>query len=135
MNVFPDFGGLSGIDSLKDVVGALLTITLIAAVAAVVVSGVVWAFGRPATINSLHAGVPGCSSPWVSPSWLVAASPCSTGSSVSATDSDRPCLVSALRRSEGGHVSCAGGVRNTPARRHTPLPASRGRPVLDWSPS
>ncbi|KFI81933.1 DUF6112 family protein [Bifidobacterium psychraerophilum] len=45
MNVFPDFGGLSGIDSLKDVVGALLTITLIAAVAALVVSGVVWAFG------------------------------------------------------------------------------------------
>ncbi|MCI1636784.1 MAG: DUF6112 family protein [Bifidobacterium crudilactis] len=45
MNVFPNFSGLSGIDSLRDVVGALLNITLIAAVAALVVSGVMWAFG------------------------------------------------------------------------------------------
>jgi non-ribosomal peptide synthetase component E (peptide arylation enzyme) len=45
MNVFPDFGGLTGIDSLRDVVGALLTITLLAAVAALIASGVVWAFG------------------------------------------------------------------------------------------
>ena len=45
MNVFPDFGGLTGIDGLKGVVGALLTITLIASVAVLVVSGVVWAFG------------------------------------------------------------------------------------------
>lgn len=45
MNIFPDFGSLTGIDSLRDVVGALLTITLIAAVAALVVSGIVWAFG------------------------------------------------------------------------------------------
>lgn len=45
MNVFPDFSGLTGIDGLKGVVGALLTITLIASVAALVVSGVVWAFG------------------------------------------------------------------------------------------
>ncbi|WRS29180.1 DUF6112 family protein [Actinomycetaceae bacterium MB13-C1-2] len=45
MNVFPDFGGLSGIDSLSGVVGALLTITLIGAVAALIVSGVAWAFG------------------------------------------------------------------------------------------
>jgi hypothetical protein len=45
MNVFPDFGGLTGIDGLRDVVGALLTITLIASVAALVVSGIVWAFG------------------------------------------------------------------------------------------
>jgi hypothetical protein len=45
MNVFPDFGGLTGIDRLRDVVGALLTITLIASVATLVVSGIVWAFG------------------------------------------------------------------------------------------
>jgi hypothetical protein len=45
MNIFPDFGSLTGIDSLRDVVGALLTITLIASVAALVVSGIVWAFG------------------------------------------------------------------------------------------
>ena len=45
MNVFPDFSGLTGIDSLKDVVGALLTIPLVAAVAALIVSGVVWTFG------------------------------------------------------------------------------------------
>lgn len=45
MNVFPDFSGLTGIDGLRDVVGALLTITLIASVAALVVSGVAWAFG------------------------------------------------------------------------------------------
>ncbi|CEG92725.1 DUF6112 family protein [Propionibacterium freudenreichii] len=45
MNVFPDFNGLTGIDGLRDVVGALLTITLIASVAALVVSGVAWAFG------------------------------------------------------------------------------------------
>lgn len=45
MNIFPDFGSLTGMDSLRDVVGALLTITLIAAVAALVVSGVAWAFG------------------------------------------------------------------------------------------
>lgn len=45
MNVFPDFSGLTGIDSLRDVVGALLTITLVAAVAALIASGVVWAFG------------------------------------------------------------------------------------------
>ena len=45
MNVFPDFSGLTGIDGLRDVVGSLLTITLIASVAALVVSGVAWAFG------------------------------------------------------------------------------------------
>jgi steroid 5-alpha reductase family enzyme len=45
MNVFPDFGGLTGIDGLKTVVGALLTVTLVAAVAALIVSGIVWAFG------------------------------------------------------------------------------------------
>ncbi len=55
MNVFPDFGGLSGIDSLSGVVGALLTITLIASVAALIVSGVVWAFGS-ATGNYQLAG-------------------------------------------------------------------------------
>ncbi|MCH3973634.1 DUF6112 family protein [Bifidobacterium tibiigranuli] len=45
MNVFPDFNGLTGIGRLRDVVGALLTITLIASVATLVVSGIVWAFG------------------------------------------------------------------------------------------
>ncbi len=43
MGVFPDFSGLSGISDLNKVVGALLMITLIAAVAVVIVSGVIWA--------------------------------------------------------------------------------------------
>ncbi len=44
MNVFPDFSGLPGISDLQQLVGALLTITLIASVAALVISGIVWAF-------------------------------------------------------------------------------------------
>ena len=43
MNVFPDFNGLSGVSDLQQVVGALLTIVLIASVAVMVISGVIWA--------------------------------------------------------------------------------------------
>ena len=43
MNVFPDFNGLSGISDLQLVVGALLTIVLIASVAVMVISGAIWA--------------------------------------------------------------------------------------------
>lgn len=43
MDVFPDFDGLGGIGDLKSVIGALLTITLIAAVCMLIVSAVMWA--------------------------------------------------------------------------------------------
>ncbi|MDO5499406.1 MAG: DUF6112 family protein [Propionibacteriaceae bacterium] len=45
MNVFPDFDGLAGIEALATVVGALLTIVLIAAVAMAIVSTIGWAVG------------------------------------------------------------------------------------------
>lgn len=43
MNVFPDFGGLSGIGELREVVGALLTVVLVVAVLMLAVCGIVWA--------------------------------------------------------------------------------------------
>lgn len=45
MDVFPDFDGLGGIGDLKQVIGALLTIVLIAAVLMVIVSAICWALG------------------------------------------------------------------------------------------
>lgn len=43
MDVFPDFNGLGGINDLKQVIGALLTIVLVTAVLMLIVSAVVWA--------------------------------------------------------------------------------------------
>lgn len=43
-NVSPNTNGLPGMDEAKKIVGALLTFGLIAAVAGVVISAVVWAF-------------------------------------------------------------------------------------------
>ncbi len=43
MEVFPDFDGLAGIGDLEVVVGALLTVVLIAAVLMVVISAIIWA--------------------------------------------------------------------------------------------
>ena len=45
MEVFPDFEGLSGIEDLREVAGALLMFVLIVAVLMLIVSGVCWAIG------------------------------------------------------------------------------------------
>jgi steroid 5-alpha reductase family enzyme len=45
MDVFPDFDGLSGIDGLREVAGALLMIVLIVAVLMLIVSAICWAIG------------------------------------------------------------------------------------------
>lgn len=45
MEVFPDFEGLSGIDDLREVAGALLMFVLIVAVLMLIVSAICWAIG------------------------------------------------------------------------------------------
>ncbi len=45
MGVFPDFEGLSGIEDLREVAGAVLMFVLIVAVMMLIVSGVCWAIG------------------------------------------------------------------------------------------
>lgn len=45
MEVFPDFEGLSGIEDLREVAGALLMFVLIVAVLMLIVSGICWAIG------------------------------------------------------------------------------------------
>ena len=61
MNVFPDFGGLSGIGDLKVVIGAMLTIILVVAVLMIIVSAIIWAIstssGNPAVASKARAGV------------------------------------------------------------------------------
>ncbi|MGB3373930.1 MAG: DUF6112 family protein [Microbacterium sp.] len=61
MNVFPDFGSLSGIADLKVVIGAALTLILIVAVLMVIVSAIIWAIatstGNPEIAAKAHAGV------------------------------------------------------------------------------
>lgn len=61
MNVFPDFGSMSGIGDLKAVIGAVLTIILIVAVLMVIVSSIVWAIatstGNPGSAAKARAGV------------------------------------------------------------------------------
>lgn len=82
MNVFPDFDGLTGIEALATVVGALLTIVLIAAVAMAIVSAIGWAIGtangnytaatkaRTGLLVALAAGVlAGGGVAWVN--WLI----------------------------------------------------------------
>lgn len=60
MNVFPDFGGLGGIDDLKVAIGAALTIILIVAVLMIIISAIVWAIatstGNPALAAKARAG-------------------------------------------------------------------------------
>lgn len=83
MGVFPDFDGLGGIDDLKQVIGALLTIVLIVAVLMVIVSAICWAFGashgNPALASKGRVGVlvgigaaalAGAGVAWVN--WLIA---------------------------------------------------------------
>lgn len=43
MDVFPDFGGIGGIDDLRAVIGALLTFVLITSVLMLIVSAIIWA--------------------------------------------------------------------------------------------
>lgn len=61
MNVFPDFGGLGGIDDLKVAIGAALTIILIVAVLMIIISAIVWAIatctGNPALAAKARSGV------------------------------------------------------------------------------
>jgi steroid 5-alpha reductase family enzyme len=61
MNVFPDFGSLSGIGDLKVVIGAMLTIILIVAVLMIIVSAIIWAIatstGNPGSAAKARAGV------------------------------------------------------------------------------
>jgi steroid 5-alpha reductase family enzyme len=61
MNVFPDFGSLSGIGDIKVVIGAMLTIILIVAVLMIIVSAIIWAIatsiGNPGAATKARAGV------------------------------------------------------------------------------
>lgn len=61
MNVFPDFGAVGASGELASVIGALLTIILIAAVLTLFVSAIVWAIasstGSPYTAQKARIGV------------------------------------------------------------------------------
>ena len=61
MNVFPDFGSLSGIGDLRVVIGAMLTIILIVAVLMIIISAITWAIatsnGNYATASKGRIGV------------------------------------------------------------------------------
>lgn len=61
MNVFPDFGSMSGIGDLKVVIGAMLTIILVVAILMIIVSAITWAIststGNPAVAAKARAGV------------------------------------------------------------------------------
>ena len=61
MNVFPDFGSLSGIGDLRIVIGAMLTIILIVAVLMIIISAITWAIatstGNPGVAAKARAGV------------------------------------------------------------------------------
>lgn len=46
VNISPNTSGLPGITELENIVGALLTVGLVAAVAGVIVSAIVWALGH-----------------------------------------------------------------------------------------
>ena len=45
ISIDPNVDGLPGIDQLKDIVGALMTVGLICAVLGVIISAIVWALG------------------------------------------------------------------------------------------
>ncbi|MCC6419743.1 MAG: hypothetical protein IT429_16035, partial [Gemmataceae bacterium] len=60
MNVFPGFGAVGATDQLGEVIGALLTIVLIAAVLTLIVSAIIWAIsssaGNPYTAQKARLG-------------------------------------------------------------------------------
>lgn len=53
IDIQPNTDGLPGIDQLKDIVGAIMSIGLILAVVALIVAAVVWAFGANSSNPSL----------------------------------------------------------------------------------
>jgi hypothetical protein len=55
VNVHPNSSGLPGISELDNIVGALLTVALIASLAGLVISAIVWAIGNH-SINPVLAG-------------------------------------------------------------------------------
>jgi hypothetical protein len=55
VNVNPNTSGLPGISELDNIVGALLTIGLVASLAGLVISAIVWAIGNH-SINPALAG-------------------------------------------------------------------------------
>jgi steroid 5-alpha reductase family enzyme len=82
MEVFPDFEGLSGIENLRQVAGALLMFVLVIAVLMLIVSGIVWAIasstgnyaaankGRVGVLVALGAAIlAGCGVAWMN--WLI----------------------------------------------------------------
>lgn len=82
MDVFPDFGGLGGIDDLRRVIGALMMFALVTAVLMLIVSGVVWAIassngnyhaatkGRTGVLVALGAAaLAGAGAAWMN--WLI----------------------------------------------------------------
>jgi len=82
VDVFPDFGGIGGIDDLRAVIGALLTFVLITAVLMLIVSAIIWAVaaangnfsaagkGRTGVLVALGAAVlAGAGVAWMN--WLI----------------------------------------------------------------
>ena len=82
MDVFPDFDGLNGIGTLKEVGGALLMFVLIIAVLMLIVSAICWAIfashgnatgaakGRTGVLVSLGAAIlAGAGVAWIN--WLI----------------------------------------------------------------
>ena len=68
-NVTPNTTGLPGIAALSTIVGALLSIGLIACVAGLVIAAIVWAIGTPARTRTWLAGErQACWWPWSPPS-------------------------------------------------------------------
>lgn len=61
VNVFPDFGSLSGLGDLAAVIGAILTVILVTAVLMIIISAITWALasstGNPAVAGKGRAGV------------------------------------------------------------------------------
>ena len=55
VNISPNTSGLPGISELENIVGGLLTVGLVAAIAGLIVSAIVWALGH-------HSGNPNHSS-------------------------------------------------------------------------
>ena len=64
INIDPNTNGLPGINQLRTIVGAVMTIGLILSVLALIVSAIVWASARtPPTRTSPRAGRSASSSP------------------------------------------------------------------------
>jgi hypothetical protein len=69
VNVSPNSSGLPGISELSNIVGALLTIGLIASVAGLVVAAIVWALGS----HSANPGLAGRGKSGVLAAFIAAA--------------------------------------------------------------